>query len=405
MVASDRITRRCRVCWHTASEDLPSLNKRIIYLDQNILSNIAKSLDPVWGSQRPEQDPFWTRAFDALDRVVKLQIAVCPSSPIHEQESLVAPHFEILKRLYEYLGVGVEFEFPTLVHRNQLWHAFKAVLAGKPADYRATSRNEMVFGRRDLNAWSDRIQITANIGPATTPDKLRRGRDQSGSAWKEQFRLWREAKTPFEEVYAFERHGFAQTVFIAVRENIEALMKADATGVLSEEAWNPRLEVEVFHSLVHIAENAGLNRQAAMRAVGDFLHSPDAMDAPANDIRALLMAALSRRAVAGQKRPPNRGTWNDFTAIAAYMPYCDAMFVDNECVDLLREGPLKERINYPTRVFSKRTGEDFLSYVQEVEREAGADHRTRVMEVYGESWLIPYRTVLVQERERLAKDR
>jgi hypothetical protein len=43
-VGSQRVTRRCRECLATASEALPAVDKKVIYLDQFVLSNVTKSL-------------------------------------------------------------------------------------------------------------------------------------------------------------------------------------------------------------------------------------------------------------------------------------------------------------------------------------------------------------------------
>src|SRR5207245_5305076 len=132
-----------------------------------------------------------------------------------------------------------------------------------------------------------------------------------------------------------------------------------------------------------------------------FLFSDAAFDAPANNISALLMAAIARKAANGQKRPPSAGMWNDVTAIATFFPYCDAMFLDNECAGLLREEPLRSKLaKFGTKTFSSKTGDAFLQYLADLEKQAGEAHVQRVADVYGEDWSVPYRELLVHERER-----
>jgi len=76
------------------------------------------------------------------------------------------------------------------------------------------------------------------------------------------------------------------------------------------------------------------------------------MDAPQNHLAALLYAGLARRAASGQKRVPSRGTPNDIDLISAYLPYCDALFIDNEFAQLLSEEPIAAAVYpYGTRVF------------------------------------------------------
>jgi len=96
--------------------------------------------------------------------------------------------------------------------------------------------------------------------------------------------------------------------------------------------------------------------------------------------------------------------FNDITAIATYLPYCAVMYVDNECAGLLRDEPLRSKIQpFGTRIFSGKTTDEFFAYLAELERNAGADHIQRVADIYGEDWTQPYRTVLVYERERAAR--
>ena len=109
-ISNNHWTRRCRTCRHTGNTRLPSLQKRLIYLDQMVLSNIAKALDPVWRETRGDQDPFWLDLYERLERLVKLQVVVCVESPIHDQESSVTPYADTLRRLREYLSAKVEFQ-------------------------------------------------------------------------------------------------------------------------------------------------------------------------------------------------------------------------------------------------------------------------------------------------------
>ena len=400
-VGDHYISRRCRECWHTDGERLPPLNKKIVYLDQMILSNMAKTLDPEWGKQRPQQDGYWARAFDALDRALKLQLIVCAYSRTHERESVVLPHFQVLRRLYEHLALGMELEWHTRIHYLQLTHAFRQKLHGEKVDYGLIPRERVLHG--DLTAWAERIRVSVNWSAAyPDPEEVRRTRTRSGKAFETTFARWASEKKSFPEVYKFERQGYAETIVTLLREHLAAIQKANATREITDAVWNYRLEIEIVDGLCKVALQAGVAPEDAVKLVAEFLYSQEAFDAPANDISALLMAALARRAAAGQK-PPSPGMWNDITTISAYLPYCDAMYLDDQCAELLREGPLDQKVVHATRVFSNKTREDFLEYVADLEREAGPAHTARVVDVYGEKWLTPYRAILVYERERQAK--
>lgn len=93
--------------------------KKVIYLDQFAISEMAKAID-TRSKAHARVNPFWQQVFEALERVCKLQLVVCPWSPVHRDESLVSKMFEPLKRMYEHLGNGVGFRRCTEVELRQI---------------------------------------------------------------------------------------------------------------------------------------------------------------------------------------------------------------------------------------------------------------------------------------------
>ena len=54
-------TRRCANCFRDEAEPLPPLAKKMIYVDQMVLSGIAKELDPVWRKKTTPQGQYLAR--------------------------------------------------------------------------------------------------------------------------------------------------------------------------------------------------------------------------------------------------------------------------------------------------------------------------------------------------------
>jgi hypothetical protein len=395
------IHRRCRDCLHTPpSETLPPVPKKVVYLDQLVYSEIAKALDPIWREERPVDRDRWLRIFDALDRALKLQLIVCPESQIHEQESVVHEHEIVLRRLYQHFAAGTSFEFPTRVHAIQLSKALRVKLEGRDVDYDDIDRREVVRG--SLDGWIPRVQLHVDFAGYPDPALLSRAADDSGQAFAAIFKRWAREKPSFDEVYQLERLGHALTILLRLREYAEAIRAVqDGTAPVSEVIWNPHLEVDAALCLIALAESHGMGRAQAEAYVCDFLASEEALSAPSNEISSYLMAGLARRAATGQRRPPSRGMWNDITVISAFLPYCDAMFLDRECASLLREEPLRSWIaRYSVPIFTAATGGEFVAYLEKLEEQAGPEHASLVREVYGEEWLTPFRTMLEHERQR-----
>ena len=397
-------SRRCRHCFHNESETLPPLKKKLIYLDQMVLSGIAKEIDPVWREKTQHRDDFWLQAFDRIDRLVKLQLIVCPDSPIHEEESSYDDRYEsVLRRLYEHLASGVSLHFPHQVHMAQLWEAFEAWSTNQDPDWARITRDDFVDGR--LDRWSDRLLLTVNMGH--WPGRIESRRNSRASGHDTLTQLWdkwvSERHVSFEERLEIERRGFADGALQSYVAHVKRWQRVNA-GV--EEVTDP-LElmpgwlVQLVTGLLRRLEERGVPHGEQLPQVVDFLYSEPALCAPQNHMGALLYAALARRAASGQRRVPSRGTPNDIAFIASYLPYCDVMFIDNECADLLSEEPLASAVkDYPARIFSTRSRKEFLTYLATLESEADPDHVALVVRTYGKSWLEPFRAILEQDRSK-----
>ena len=90
MVCDRHYVRRCINCWFDQRLPLPEIRKRIIYLDQFVISNMMKELDPA----HKHAQGFYQSLFERLDRLSKLQLIVCPDSPIQDHESVVDTRYE-----------------------------------------------------------------------------------------------------------------------------------------------------------------------------------------------------------------------------------------------------------------------------------------------------------------------
>ena len=89
---------------------------------------------------------------------------------------------------------------------------------------------------------------------------------------------------------------------------------------------------------------------------------------------------------------------NDIIMVSCLLPYCDAIFIDNECESLLSENPIPKMINvYNTEVFSLNKKNQFLEYLDHIENSMPERHMHYINSVYGEDWLKPYLTIFETE--------
>jgi len=110
-ISKGSYSRRCRDCLHMVRRiPLPPVRKKIIYLDQYVVSNLMKLDNPTL--QRTDKlaaNPFWQELRDLLTELRDLQLIVCPDSTSHVSESRISPFNAELKRTYEHLSGGITF--------------------------------------------------------------------------------------------------------------------------------------------------------------------------------------------------------------------------------------------------------------------------------------------------------
>lgn len=400
-VGGSFVTRRCRRCLRAVRERLPEVDKNIVYLDQMAVSNIVKTLDPAGGKDETARDGYWRELFELLDRLVKLQAVVCPSSVIHEKESLPVGGFRLYQRLYEHLASGVEFPHHFEVYQRQLHHALKAWLSGETPDWDRLNRDEVLEG--NLDRWIPRLRVTASRSVSEEEvDRYRRARDRR---WEALNRFMDEARRAeektFDDWYTTERTGFVRAcveAYASYLQDAESYLRGETP--ISEAVWNPDVWAGMVPSLcLYVDRRRDLSRERALRTVLEFLGSEAALSAPYNEIHSSLLAGLARKAASGQK-DVGRGTANDLTVVAMTVPYADAVFVDDEFAGLLAEEPIGSNPNCRANVYSNNTRDDFITYLRETLDQIPSEREETVREVYGEAGLRPFVEIIERERER-----
>lgn len=384
----------------TTELDPPHL-KKVIYLDQFAISEIVNAIDPQAKAHR-RVDPFWRQVFEALERVSKLQLVVCPWSPIHEDESLLSGRFERLQRMYEHLANGVRFNRPHDVELHQIGPALSAWCSGKEPPAPDLNPERITSG--GLHRWHGRFRVSVSMDhPAQEAQALRQRRTRlhgSLSRWFEECRQ-RSDKT-FEHALKIEQDGYRDMLLETYRERekrqAELLRRLEAaTG--EPYPFNFESPVSLVggpgNDLLYVILETLKRRGVAMGALGErlaaFLNSEHLRSMPINRTSTRLFAVIAHAAANHQKVPPDEGTASDIDLVSAYLPYCDVMMIDKRTRLMLEQGRYAE--NYPCRLFSRNTGEKFLAYLQAVEEQADPLVLALVRSTYGEDRLKPYVTM------------
>lgn len=399
-------SRRCSECWYPQRNDppaifqLPPLDKKVLYLDQFAISNMMKAINPATAAHKEGRvGPFWQKLFSKIDILCKKQLLICPDSDFHKYESVVSSFYDALKRMYEHLSHGVSFYDHETIRRFQITDQFRIWLG----DAAAPNLDKQRLIRDDINVWQDLIHFSVRGGDQSRLiDELRLAREQVSTALLPLFQKWQtETSKTFPEWYEQEREVWANVLIRDYKRQWTLIIKS-VLGIKPADPleYSPGMGMITFHTLKNILKQKGLKPEELNGKLGEFLSSKEFKDAPFIRIGSMLFAALARKAAAGQKQPPNQGFVTDVSIVSTLLPYCDAMFIDDQFRSYMQEEPLKSQLDFGTLIFSQSNKENFLSYLDQIEQSASPEHMQKVVEVYGEDGIRSFDTMYTQDQKK-----
>lgn len=393
IISGTRLMRRCRDCWHMQDYRLPELRKKVIYLDQFVISNLMKLENPATkGHATVTADPFWRELHDLLFQLSHLQMICCPDSGSHEEESRIAPFNAELKKTYEALSGGITFEAFDSIKSQQIGQLALAWVEHREP---AFDFNPRTILSRDPNGWAERFYIVSGDNPFISAPGLRQVRSKLHAHIARLFRdVWGKEKHSFEYWYELERTGFQGYLLKAAVRHKHERVEAVLSHKPGEE---PPLEVpdKILPSfqervIADIKQVMRFPRDGGMRTPEEqaklwtsFFEENRIADVPFVKLQSLMFAAIAMRAAHGQKEPPDEGTATDIDTAAHLLPYCDAMFMDNGCRSLLLDVPTAFRPLEKTKIFSLNVKAQFLDYLRSIRNGISAEHVQAIREVYG----------------------
>jgi hypothetical protein len=392
-IHGDRVLRRCRDCWYSYNVPLPRVRKKIIYLDQFVVSEFAKLKNPAArGHERVRANPFWQEAYDLLFQLRQLQVICCPDSGSHQEESRISTINADLKKMYENLSGGITFESFDGIKSMQIGELARAWVDKRDPVFDFNPRRVL---SNDPNEWSQRYYITFQDNPFLIPANILRSRRALHAEITRLFTdVWGVEKRTFDYWYNLERTEYqkvlAQAAMKSQRERWQAAVSCyrRETPLEQLEKILPSFAENLLGSVLHVFQ---FPRQGGMRSRGEitelmkgFKKANPIAEAPFLKLQALMYAVIAMRAAGGQKQPPNEGMATDIDTVAHILPYCDAMFVDNECRALLLNIPKKFQPEWVNRVYSMRMKDAFLAFLRGIRNDITKEHVDGLREAYGD---------------------
>lgn len=395
-------SRRCAECFFPTYQKgerwdcygLPPLNKKVIYLDQFCISNIAKFLNPqIRPESKNEVSTFWELLFGKLDNLCKLQLIICPDSTSHKDESLLSNFYPSLKRIYQHFSHNVSFYDFESIRGLQILGCLRKTLGDKETQ----DLDVHCITHGVINAWQDRLLLTVNLkDPDDLIQALKNVREKSAIGLEGVFKRWQGEKDKrFSYWYEQELGGYAGTLpELYVKYIKDYMMISLGLAPFNLNKVLPNEGFSLFSDMEEEFKKYGIEVPEVNKKITEFLNSREFRMLPFNKISSLLYAGVARQAANGRRKLPTQGFSKDVEIISGLLPYCDAMFIDNECRNFLNEQPICNEINYSTKVFSLSNKDELLEYLESIGNSASKEHLQMIKEVYGEDWGKPYWEIL-----------
>ena len=294
--------------------------------------------------------------------------------------------------MYELLSNDVSFFDYDTIQRFQIYDHAMNWINGKGEEEPHLDIYRIVHGK--INGWQDKFLISVEIeSPLDIANCLRIMRKHKNTNLNAVFERWRSEKNKtFNDWFEEESMAFGRVILKEWAHCLAQFVKI-SSGHVEPTAHDilPTPSSILIYSLSQGFKEVGIQDCDVPHKIIEYLTSSYLKYVPFNKISSMLYAALARKAAAGRKKPPNQGTTNDIEILSGVLPYCDAMFIDNECHSYLKEMPLCEAIDYKTAVFSQNSKDQFLEYLNGIEFKAPREHLQKLDEVYGKNWKEPYK--------------
>lgn len=380
IIYSDHYLRRCVNCSLSESVWLPEVDKKVIYLDQFVVSELFKLRNGMRKNNAMNAE-FWGRLNASVQRAMLLQRAVFPKSDLHNEETTVSPFSEPLRLAFDKLSGEVDFESHRKIQQSQTWQYFCAFLDGSGPPAINFAVDDILHGKR--NAWLPDLVLSMNMDYSHFADQIRQRRDRLDDRMVPIFRRWQSEKPTFNDVLRSELNGIGAGKRSAIWSALSLIEKGiaenDPEALVNGSLHTVYVE---FRQMREKLEAGGMAIDDATREVSRFWDWSGLAELPYHKIAAHLYAAIARKLAAGQQKLPTRGFSNDVQAIATYAPYVDAMFVDRECAGLLREEPLASALGITQKVYSISNGDEFIEYLDSLSDLAPAEVQRHACDLY-----------------------
>lgn len=370
---------RCSMCGYQIDERLPEVNKKVLYFDQFVFSELFK----IEAGTRRKDDltDFWQELHRLVRRVVLLQQAILPHSDVHSHETIVSPWPAELRNAYESIGGDLSLLDTSLVQLEEVAEFALAFIEGRDPNLEFDV-DRVLNGQR--NEWLDHMRITVGIDYGKFADDIRAQRYKVDKNLIALMDHWRANKLGFDEVLDAEIQAFALSRRSAMIDLFERSELATQAGdVMAMVNLSMSSIIQEYSLLRRMFVNAGTTEDDLHSRISAFWAWERNSEMPSGRIFAYLFAGLAGQVANGRKKPATASFMNDVKAISAYAPFVDAMFIDKECFTILTQGRPAKELGLKSKIFSLHNRDELLDFLRKMESEATDEVRAKAKRIYG----------------------
>lgn len=373
-VHGDHVLRGCKRCGHLERVPLPPVKKKVLYLDQSLLSAAFR-----------ENDTAAVTLIERVKNVAQDQLLVVPYSSVHEDETymlqlskpdLVDPLMNFIKQTCG----GHQFEPAWRVEHKQIHDAYGRWLNDKPT-HAAPDRRDAI--EDDVDDWSDYFFIDV---PGYFHDPVVNATNKSAALGQllDAIELWRNSNLSFDDAIQFELLSAGEEYIQAYVRMIQETANGNELAPLTAP-----IITRVVGDIISGCD--GDETVKRIKGLPAFFRSEHFSECPYQWLSVRMFAVL-RHQVQHEKAYTNRkkaekkllGFTHDVRHIATFAPYCDAIFVDNAMAHILRDSRVAIEKRYETKVFSRRNQSEFESWLSEMEGNMDKSHRAALRTIHPE---------------------
>lgn len=342
----------CNSCKNIINANLPELNKKIIYLDQNFLSHAYR-----------DKLINFSNISNKLIELASSQLILTPYSEVHQIETSLWNNQQ-KDGLWDFirkLSRGHIFRDIVDIKKAQLLRGFNAFLKNKNKIYLLQTD---AFDN-DVKEWETEFYL--DINAAIYNDSLIN--EYKKKVINELIKLipeWRKSNYHIHDDIQIEVNALAQNIIKCGIQFVTALCMNDYNAQL-----NTPIESELFLSLFGKLPTTKIliNKQyAKLNLIKEFLLSDHFKNVPYVKISSYLTSILKQEIRKGWLQNPDKaknelsGTYFDIEHISVYAPYCDILFTEKRMHRWLKMMP-DSVFNKSIMVFSSENIGEFDTYL------------------------------------------